>query len=188
MNKLKTLAILLALVIVFTGVYAGANYSGLTNHDLIKAQSTHKLSNCSIAGSICELSFELYKGLLKNGDENIFFSPYSIFIALAMTYEGASGQTAEEMMEVLNIPQNNETVLESVKTLHGYLNKNDKFTISTANALWIRDNLDLLINYSNIIQEYYGGHASKIDVSKPEETAQMINDWVEEQTKGKITD
>ncbi len=188
MNKLKTLAIIVTLVIISAGVYAGVNYNDLTNNKTVKAQSTLKLVNCSIAKEICELSFKLYKELLKKGDENIFFSPYSIFIALAMTYEGASGKTAEEMMEVLNIPQNNKTVLESVKMLYEYLNKNENFTISTANALWIRDNLDLLLNYSKIIEEYYIGHATKIDVSKPEETAKMINDWVEEQTKGKITD
>jgi len=188
MNKLKTLAIIVTLVIISAGVYAGVNYNGLTNNKTVKAQSTLKLVNCSIAKEICELSFKLYKELLKKGDKNIFFSPYSIFIALAMTYEGARGQTAEEMMAVLNIPQNNETVLESVKMLYEYLNRNENFTISTANALWIRDNLDLLLNYSKIIEEYYKGHATKIDVSKPEETAQMINDWVKEQTKGKITD
>ncbi len=188
MNKLKTLAIIITLVLVSTGVYAGVDYANLTSYEPVKAKSTIKLGNCSVAEEICELSFKLYKELLKTGDENIFFSPYSIFIALAMAYEGASGQTAEEMLEVLGIPQNNQTVLESIKMLYDYLNKNENFTISTANALWIRNNLGLLLSYSKIIEEYYKGHATKIDVSKPEETAKMINDWVKEQTKGKITD
>ena len=47
-----------------------------------------------------QFAMELYEQLSQNNkDENIFFSPYSISTALAMTYEGAKGKTAEETLQ-----------------------------------------------------------------------------------------
>ena len=45
-------------------------------------------------------TFEFYKKLIEDNDENIFFSPYSIFTALSMAYEGAQGNTATEMYDI----------------------------------------------------------------------------------------
>jgi serpin B len=53
-----------------------------------------------------EFAFDLYSRLSKeNADDNIFYSPYSILVALTMTYEGAKGKTAEEMQSVFHIPE-----------------------------------------------------------------------------------
>ena len=50
-------------------------------------------------------ALDMYQELAA-GDENIFFSPWSLNSALSMTYEGARGQTAEEMKTVLHLPEN----------------------------------------------------------------------------------
>jgi len=47
-----------------------------------------------------QFALELYTELSKNGKENIFYSPYSIFAALGMTYEGAKGETKDEIKSV----------------------------------------------------------------------------------------
>ena len=54
-----------------------------------------------------KFAFELYSELNKNEEGNIFYSPYSISAALAMTYEGAKGQTADEIKSVFHFPENN---------------------------------------------------------------------------------
>ena len=194
MKQLKIIALLVASVVITTGVCAGV-YELMKPDSNTSANDTSQQYEEPILGNISELSealnifsFELYKELIKSGDENIFFSPYSIFIALAMTYEGARGQTAEEMMSVLHIFQNDETILNSAKQLYEFLNQNEDFNISTANALWIRENLDLLLEYSNIIENYYMANTSKVDFSNAEEAARLINEWVENQTNGKIKD
>ena len=199
MKQLKIITLLIIAIVASTGVYAGLYYNNENSKTTITKGSGDKNPKINLEslpdGNFSQLSealnrfaLEFYKQIIKSGDDNIFFSPYSIFIALAMTYEGASNKTAEEMMEVLNIPQNNETLLNSIKKLYYILNQNEAFDISTANALWIRNNLDLLLNYSKIIEEYYLGHSSKIDVSNPAEVARIINEWVEEETNGKIKD
>ena len=123
-----------------------------------------------------------------NIDSNIFFSPYSIFTALAMTYEGAREDTAEEMKNVLNIEQDNESFHQYMDFLYEHFNKNAEYNISTANALWVSEDLYLLDVYIDIIRNYYHGNATDVDFNKPEETAKLINQWIENQTNGLIKD
>ena len=120
--------------------------------------------------------------------DNIFFSPYSIFTALSMTFEGARGETANEMQQILKIAQDNETYHNYVKNLYEYLNYNQEYNISTANALWIKNNYNLLNSYINVIQQFYGGEISNIDFSNPEQAAEIINQWVENKTNNLIKD
>ena len=117
---------------------------------------------------------------------NIFLSPYSIFTALAMTYEGAKNLTAEEMASVLNIEQDNESFHEYMHMLYERLNENSEYNISTANALWSRVGYQLLQDYINVIETYYGGEVSEVDYSNPEKAAEIINSWVENQTNNLI--
>lgn len=57
-----------------------------------------------------DFAFKLYAELAReNPGQNLFFSPFSVSSALAMTTEGARGDTALEMGEVLGFP-------ESIKT------------------------------------------------------------------------
>lgn len=118
--------------------------------------------------------------------ENIFISPYSIFTALAMTYEGAKNLTAEEMASVLNIEQDNESFHNYMQTLYEQLNKKTEYNISTANALWPGIGYQLLQDYINVIETYYGGEVSDVDYSNPIEAAEIINSWVENQTNNII--
>ena len=57
-----------------------------------------------IVNSNIEFAFDLYRQL-KAEEGNLFFSPYSISTALAMTYAGARGQTAEQMGQTLHFPE-----------------------------------------------------------------------------------
>ena len=139
--------------------------------------------------AVNEFTFDIFREIYKENNDNLFISPYSIFTALAMTYEGAKGETADEMATVLSIEQDNESFHDYIKNLYEVLNtKNEEYNISTANALWVKDNLQLLELYLNIIRDYYGGDATKVDYSNPTKAAEIINQWVENQTNGLIKD
>ena len=105
-----------------------------------------------------------------------------------MTYEGARGNTAVEMGNVLHIEQDNDSFHEYMKSLYTYLNNNDEYNISTANALWPDVGYELLTEYKQIIKEYYGGNTSNVEYANPEEAARIINEWVENQTNNLIKD
>jgi len=133
-------------------------------------------------------SFDLYEKFIEDNDGNIFFSPYSIFVALAMTYEGGRGETAAEMYDILKFQQNNEVSLCTFGKIYNLLNQQKDYTINTANALWIKNNYPFLDEYIHFIEKYYMGKSTEVDFSDVEGTSKLINDWIESNTNGKIKD
>jgi serpin B len=138
-----------------------------------------------------QLAFELYSQFKEESkDSNIFFSPYSISIALTMTYEGAKGQTAEEMQSVLHIPEDANVRRPNFARIFNEINKKDKkYKLSTANALWAQKDYSFLKEYTNNVEKYYGGKVTNLDFTREsEKSRQIINKWVEDQTNNKIKD
>jgi serpin B len=127
---------------------------------------------------------------LKNQEGNIFFSPYSISTALTMTYEGARGQTADEIQAVFHFPKENNIRRSSFSELINRINKeNTNYSLQTANALWGQKDYPFLSDYINTLDEFYQGTATNVDfVGAPEEARETINTWVEDQTNDKIMD
>lgn len=138
-----------------------------------------------------QLAFELYSQFNEESkDSNIFFSPYSISIALTMTYEGAKGQTAKEMQSVLHIPEDANVRRPNFARIFNEINKKEKkYKLSTANALWAQKDYSFLKEYTNNVEKYYGGKLTNLDFTREsEKSRQIINKWVEDQTNNKIKD
>jgi serpin B len=135
----------------------------------------------------CDLYHRLANG---SATENIFFSPYSLSSALAITYEGARGTTAEEMASVLHLPENETLRREEFAAVNAGLNHNDAgYTLRTANALWAEETHPFLPEYVETAERYYAANVTNLDfIGDPEASRLTINRWVEEQTEGKIRD
>jgi len=136
---------------------------------------------------------DLYRTLSdeeRNEGQNIFFSPHSISTALALTYEGAGGETADEIRSVFYFPENKSSLREGYRSLIAGINRNDSnFTLRTANALWAEKTHAFLPGYISVAEDYYGAEVENMDfVSAPEESRQTINRWVEDRTEEKIKD
>jgi len=143
----------------------------------------------SLVDSLNRFSFDFYQKISENKENNIFFSPYSIFVALSMAYEGAHGNTATQMYNILNFLQNDSETQGSFGKIYNLLNqKQTGYKISTANAFWIQQNYPFLPEYINLLQNYYMAEANELDFSKNVEAAGIINAWIENQTNGKIKD
>ena len=144
----------------------------------------------SFNDAVNQFCFDFFKKLSEDetNDPNIFYSPYSVFTALAMTYEGARNNTAVEMENVLHVEQSNDSFHQYMQSLYNYMNNNDEYNVSTANALWPDVGFTLLDEFVDIIETYYGGKASEVEYGNPEEAARIINEWVENQTNNLIKD
>jgi serpin B len=136
-----------------------------------------------------QFAFELYSELDKSNDGNIFYSPYSISAALAMTYEGAKGTTADEMKSVLHFPESN-ILRPNFAAIYNEINKgNNAYELRTGNALWVQQNYPFLEDYTSRVEKYYGGKAANLDfIGETEKSKQTINSFIEEQTNNKIKD
>jgi len=134
-----------------------------------------------------QFCFELYEKLKENGG-NIFFSPFSITMAMAMVFEGARGWTSGEMLDVFKFPGDEKTRLESFSAVYHLVNKKDaKYTLHTANALWIQKDYKILPDYIKKIKEYYYGSVENVDfIHALEQARQTINTWVEKKTNNRI--
>ena len=133
-------------------------------------------------------TFDLYQKL-KNNSGNIFFSPYSISTALAMTYGGAVGKTKIQMAKTLHFNLNEKVFHKEFSALQQSLNESNKsasVSFNTANSLWLQNDYKFLKSYLDLIKENYDSELNCLDFRKTEKARKTINSWVEKKTKTKI--
>lgn len=152
-----------------------------------EAQQPSQSVNNNIVETNNQFAFELYSKYQSKAG-NIFFSPYSISTALAMTYEGARGKTAEEMQSVFHFLADSAVRQQSFLGLYNELNKKDKkYQLNTANALWAQKDYSFLKDYFDVTEKYYGAKVTNLDFkTETEKSRTTINSWVEKQTNNKI--
>ncbi len=132
--------------------------------------------------------FNLFKTVAENKPgENIFISPLSVSMALGMTYNGADGSTKEAMENVLGFSGLSlEEINESYQSLIYLLTQlDDKVEFSIANSIWYRLGLPVRDEFINVNQSYFNAVVAGMNFSSPD-AAPRINNWVSENTKGKI--
>lgn len=144
-----------------------------------------------------DFGFALFRAAVTQG-ENGLLSPYSIAAALTMTYAGARGNTAVEMAEVLNIIDparihavRNELDLQITSVEDSPIpdDAREPFQIRVANSLWGQAGFPFLDEFLSVLAENYDAGLNLVDfVTAAEEARVAINDWVEEQTAGRIVD
>jgi len=139
--------------------------------------------------SINKFSFKIFEQLYIKGD-NCFFSPYSIFGALSMTYAGAADNTKTDMEKTLGITDN--TIVHSgFKEITNSIMQNKEIQFLSSNSLWLQKNFKLEKEYTKLVEENYLAKCKNVDFKDEtdrEKGRKEINTWVDKQTKGNITD
>jgi serpin B len=145
-----------------------------------------KPADTAFIGSLANFSIDLFKKSITDGT-NSLISPLSVMLALAMTANGADGETLAQMEELLGagIP-----LAELNRYLHSYassLPSEEKSRLNVANSIWIRDDGDRLQVKPDFLQrnaDYYGAAAYKSRFGP--QTVKDVNDWVKAKTDGMI--
>jgi serpin B len=151
-----------------------------------------------LAGDNMAFALDLYQQL-RSDEGNLFYSPYSISAALAMTHAGARGDTAEEMAAVLQFHFPQESLHPAFNALDQHLenlaemdipdDQGDPFQLNIANALWGQQDFHFEEAFLDLLAENYGAGLRLLDyIQKPEESRQIINQWISDQTEDKIQD
>ncbi len=139
-------------------------------------------------------ALDMYQALHSESG-NLILSPYSMSLALAMTYAGARGDTESQMAEVLHFTQGQEPTHSAFNALDLKLESNpinldkdqEPLKINIANAVWAEQTYSFLPEFLDTIAVNYGAGihlADFINNFNPERVG--INDWVSEQTEDKI--
>ncbi len=149
----------------------------------------------SLAADNNAFALDLYHALPEA--DNLIFSPFSISLALAMTYAGARGETATQMATTLHYTLPGEDLHAAFSRLDLNLstpaptenNEASALRLHIANAVWAQENHPFLQEYLDLLATYYGAGIHLADfVTQAEAARKTINAWVADQTENKIKD
>ncbi|MBW4562202.1 MAG: serpin family protein [Mojavia pulchra JT2-VF2] len=136
-----------------------------------------------------KFGFKLFSEVLQNesSEKNIFVSPASVAIALAMTYNGASGSTQKAMAKTLELQgMNLQEINSSYASLEKILQKPDAdVQLTIANSLWADKDAQFKSEFLQKNREFYQAKVTNLNFQDAE-APNIINNWVKENTQGKI--
>jgi serpin B len=138
-----------------------------------------------------EFAADLYARLRSDKPTNLFFSPYSVSTALAMTYAGAEDETETQMAKVLHfeIPEARlHLAFDTLRKLLTSTSETPSFQLRAANRLWGQKGFHFLPEFLHLMNADYGADLGLLDFKQSEACRKTINSWIEEQTNHKIQD
>ena len=180
--------IFISLTCLVSLVFAGCNNLDSMLPDKTPNEPEVMPVNTNVVTANTEFGFDLFNDIRKTEqDKNIFISPLSISIALAMTLNGASGETEQAMTNTLQLQGlDSESINTGYAGLRHALHTSDpKVTLTIANSLWARQAVPFKQDFLQRNTEFFGAQVSTLNFMDPN-TLTTINQWVNTNTNGKI--
>lgn len=197
MNKIKR-CVAMMLVIVTTISLVGCNQIGApqgsennTELEVIEITEEMKASNMDFALRLLQTTLqtppEMIDAEIQQLPPNALISPISVYIALAMTVNGANGDTLTQMEEALGLTR--DEINSYAYHYWSNIANGEQYKLHMANSIWYTDDEKFTVkeDFVKKVSEYYGADVYAKDFSDPE-TVSEINAWVEDQTEGYIKD
>ncbi len=132
--------------------------------------------------------FNLFKSIAADEEgKNIFISPLSVSMALGMTLNGADGETRLAMQKTLELQGlSQEEINAAYKDLILLLTHIDpRVAFEIANSIWYKNGLPIHPDFVSLNQKFFGALVQALDFNDPG-SVDVINNWVNESTNGKI--
>ncbi len=190
MNKKQTSGkFFLCLTCLVSLIFAGCNNLGAIFGDERRDEPETVSIDTNVVTANTQFGFDLFNDIRKiEQDKNIFISPLSISIALAMTLNGASGETEQAMANTLHLQGlGSEAINPGYAGLRQALQVADpKVTLTIANSLWARQDVPFKQDFLQRNTQFFGAEVSTLNFTDPN-TLPTINQWVNTNTNGKIT-
>jgi serine protease inhibitor len=183
-NKFFTAIILIIFII------ATACSTNLTGPDGPKGELPRELTQNEkrLIESDHAFSYELFRNTVAFDDEeNVFISPLSISMALAMTLNGAQGETFSQMRETMKLQgMDLDQINDAFKSLIDLLvNVDPDVTFKIANSVWHEEDFTVKQDFLERVQSHYNASIHGLDFLDPA-SVNTINQWVNENTEGLI--
>jgi len=144
----------------------------------------------SVATSAGEFTLDVYKEILKTSEnKNVFMSPTSILVVMAMVQAGTKNETRKQLLRGLKIKHEDQNkILQEFEGFVKVLKQGSQsVTLETANRLYPDEGKDILAEYLDAVSKHFASEVIPLDFkSNPEGSRVEINKWVEEVTRNKI--
>ncbi len=180
---MKTFTIYFSIFILFTACPSKANIVKTA-----KQFSTNKEASTITATNSFGLT--LFQNLENStNNKNFMISPLSISMAFSMVYNGANGETKEQIAKALEIESFSleEVNAANANLLNQLFKGDEQISIHTANSIWLQNDFQVQHKFQKSIENYYKAKVTKADFTNSK-TVEEINNWVSEQTNHKITE
>ena len=139
-----------------------------------------------VASANNAFAFDFYRQIA-DGEGNHFFSPASMHAAFSVLYEGAQGETAEQLRGVFGMAEDDDARHRAVSDTMSSLNRDDPHaTLEMANSLWLAEGLVPHARYVEIVRGTYTADIETVDFTDNIVTTDRINGWAAEKTRDKI--
>lgn len=135
-------------------------------------------------------AFDFYSQLrMANRSNNLFVSPYSISVAMAMLSAGTAGETQKEITKALHFPLNSESHLAAFNSLRCRLaeaNQLSGIDLRVANRVWIGAGLNVYEPFGDALLSHFDAETHLVNFSDQSNSLDRINSWAKEATAGRI--
>jgi serine protease inhibitor len=189
----KVIILVISSICICSSVLIGCNNKAKA--DIVKKVNSEQKriaaqkpnENSSIIAGNNKLSYDVMKKIIEDREkENVLISPLSLSTILALTENGALGETKEEMLKLMGLDNmNDEEINKEYNNLIQYYNNSSEDSIKIANSMWLRYGADCKEGFINTASSYYGADINELDFTK-EKAVDVINDWTYKNTNGKI--
>ena len=178
----------LTAILVLLIVVQGCKLPGEPADEYTTIELTEKTSRLIEAEN--QFGFELFRHVFsgEKEHENVMVSPLSVSLALAMTYNGAEGETKRAMENTLKVhgltPEEiNKSYFDLINSLKSL---DRKVLLEIANAIFYRHDFEVENEFITLNRNYYDASVSALDFDNEQQSLKTINGWVNEKTHGKI--
>ena len=142
--------------------------------------------DADLAGASAAFGFDIFREL-SSEEENRMISPTSLYTALAMTLNGARGETRDAMEGTLGVSgvERDRFNENNLARMYQLQEADPDVILTIANSLWVREGEELDPKFVNRNQTYYHALMRSLDFSSPQ-AADTINQWVSDRTEERI--
>ncbi len=146
--------------------------------------NTEKMTPNDVERAYAEFSFDLYqKEAAAHKNKNIFISPASVALALAMTTGGSDGETEKAMLRSLRLKGIKREIFKAgnKSLIQNLLQKDEEVELSIANSIWLKESIKFREEFKSDTKEFFLADLFPLTSATP------INEWVNKKTNGKIS-
>jgi len=184
--KKRILAALLCLVMLLPlAAMSGCTHISADNlsDGVLPGEVTGKKTDPTFEESSADFALKLFRATAK-GEKNALVSPLSVMIALAMTANGANGETKAQMEALLGGGMDIDDLNGYLYTYMKSLPTTEKAKLALANSVWFREGFVADKEFLQKNADYYSADVYRAPFDK--KTCDDINRWIEENTDGMI--
>ncbi|GMT13891.1 hypothetical protein PFISCL1PPCAC_5188, partial [Pristionchus fissidentatus] len=169
-------------------VLLAALYYGRNSRISLPFELTESLQRCPTSSLSSSFALSLLRQAFPSS-ESFVLSPFSLGTALAIIHDGAGGNSQSELTKLFLEGCTASDVTSHYSSLARSLAKSGNANVSftSANRLYVADSIFLKEDFIDHISNNYNVEADKINVNEKDESAKKINNFVEKETDGKMT-